>query len=147
MATETLKKILKIGDSTIWSHALAFDLLQATPRRHGRSKHPDCPCCAQQPTPCLALTCTPENTPAATRLADETIDITRERCPMTFVKVKLKLETMSPGQRLVVRLTGEEPRHNVPRTLHEQGFPCTTPTAEPDGTTYTLVVTKPLPPE
>ena len=45
----------------------------------------------------------------------ETIDITGEVCPMTFVRTKLKLERMQPGEVLSVRLIGEEPLRNVPR--------------------------------
>ena len=34
---------------------------------------------------------------------------------MTFVRTKLKLERMRPGEVLSVRLRGEEPLRNVPR--------------------------------
>ena len=50
-----------------------------------------------------------------------TIDITRETCPMTFVRVRLALDRLGPGQLLEVVLRGEEPRRNVPRTAVEQG--------------------------
>jgi len=53
--------------------------------------------------------------------ADQTIDITGEVCPMTFVRTKLRLERMRPGEVLSVRLRGEEPLRNVPRTAAEQG--------------------------
>ena len=33
---------------------------------------------------------------------DQTIDITNEVCPMTFVRTKLKLERMQPGEVLSV---------------------------------------------
>ena len=36
--------------------------------------------------------------------ADHDIDITGEVCPMTFVRTKLKLERMRPGETLSVRL-------------------------------------------
>ena len=52
---------------------------------------------------------------------DDTIDITRDICPMTFVKTKLKLETMSPGQVLEVILSEGEPLINVPRSVKEEG--------------------------
>ncbi|HSC33646.1 MAG TPA: sulfurtransferase TusA family protein, partial [Thermodesulfobacteriota bacterium] len=39
-----------------------------------------------------------------TRKVDTQIDITKEICPMTYVKTKLKLETMSSGQVLEVIL-------------------------------------------
>ncbi len=53
--------------------------------------------------------------------ADATLDITRETCPMTFVRVRLALDRLKPGNVLEVFLSGEEPRRNVPRTAAEQG--------------------------
>ncbi len=50
-----------------------------------------------------------------------TLDITRETCPMTFVRVRLALDRLAPGALLEVLLRGEEPRRNVPRTATEQG--------------------------
>ncbi len=52
---------------------------------------------------------------------DQTIDITNEVCPMTFVRTKLKLERMRSGEVLSVRLRGEEPLRNVPRAAREEG--------------------------
>ena len=53
--------------------------------------------------------------------ADCELDITTETCPMTFVRTRLALDRMAPGQILRVRLRGEEPLRNVPRTAREQG--------------------------
>ena len=39
--------------------------------------------------------------------ADREIDITQEVCPMTFVRARLALDRMAPGQILLVRLRGE----------------------------------------
>ena len=50
-----------------------------------------------------------------------TLDITGEICPMTFVRVRLALDRLAPGDVLEVLLKGEEPRRNVPRTAVEQG--------------------------
>jgi TusA-related sulfurtransferase len=52
---------------------------------------------------------------------DQTIDITDEVCPMTFVRTKLRLERMQPGDLLHVRLRGEEPLRNVPRAARDEG--------------------------
>ncbi len=52
---------------------------------------------------------------------DDRLDITKEICPMTFVKTKLKLESMSPGQILEVTLRNGEPIRNVPRSVKEEG--------------------------
>lgn len=49
------------------------------------------------------------------------IDITSDICPMTFVRTRLALDKMSPGEILLVRLKGQEPLRNVPRTATEQG--------------------------
>jgi TusA-related sulfurtransferase len=49
------------------------------------------------------------------------LDITGEVCPMTYVRTKLKLEQMSPGEVLEVRLKGEDPLRNVPGSAVEEG--------------------------
>ena len=50
------------------------------------------------------------------------IDITRETCPMTFVKVKLMLAKLDKGDQLEVLLNEGEPLENVPRSCEEQGY-------------------------
>lgn len=50
-----------------------------------------------------------------------TIDITREHCPMTFVKVKLALSKLANGEELEVLLSEGEPLDNVPKSSVEQG--------------------------
>ena len=50
-------------------------------------------------------------------LADYFIDITQDRCPMTFVKTRLKLDKMESGEALAVRLSSGEPLENVPLWL------------------------------
>ena len=52
---------------------------------------------------------------------DQRIDITNEICPMTFVKTKLKLETMNAGEVLEVTLREGEPLSNVPKSVKEDG--------------------------
>ena len=49
------------------------------------------------------------------------LDITRDHCPMTFVKTKLKLDQLTVGDVLEVLLTEGEPLENVPRSSEEQG--------------------------
>ncbi len=49
------------------------------------------------------------------------LDITGDVCPLTFVKTKLLLERMDPGDTAEVRLRGAEPLDNVPRSVREQG--------------------------
>ena len=52
---------------------------------------------------------------------DASVDITRERCPMTYVRVKLALERLQPGGVLEVWLTGDEPLKNVPKSARDDG--------------------------
>ncbi len=52
---------------------------------------------------------------------DLAVDITRDTCPMTFVRTRLALDRLSPGQVLQVTLQGDEPRRNVPLTATAQG--------------------------
>nr|WP_279387817.1 sulfurtransferase TusA family protein [Roseicella frigidaeris] len=53
--------------------------------------------------------------------SDRQLDITTDTCPMTFVRTRLALDRMQSGQTLLLRLRGEEPRRNLPRTATEQG--------------------------
>lgn len=71
--------------------------------------------------------------------ADQEIDITREVCPMTFVRTRLALDRMLPGQTLLVRLLGEEPLKNVPRTATEQGHAVLSLTTDADGVSRLLL--------
>ncbi len=50
------------------------------------------------------------------------LDITKEHCPMTFVKTKIALERMAVGDVLEVLLTTGEPLDNVPKSATEQGY-------------------------
>ena len=52
---------------------------------------------------------------------------------MTFVRTRLALDRMAPGQILLVRLKGDEPLRNVPRTAAEQGHEVLSLEAGPDG--------------
>lgn len=51
----------------------------------------------------------------------ESIDITDDICPMTFVKTRLKLEKMARGEILEVRLCEGEPLSNLPRSVTQEG--------------------------
>lgn len=77
------------------------------------------------------------NDPAST--PDRTLDITGELCPMTFVRTRLALDRMEPGQTLLVLLRGDEPRRNVPRTATEQGHAVLSLTTGEDGVTRLLL--------
>ncbi len=71
--------------------------------------------------------------------ADREIDITKDVCPMTFVRTRLALDRMTAGQTLLVRLRGEEPTRNVPRTAVEQGHAVLRRSDESDGSTLLLL--------
>ena len=49
------------------------------------------------------------------------IDITKEICPMTFVKTKLAIENAKIGDIIQIRIKGREPLENVPRSIEEHG--------------------------
>jgi TusA-related sulfurtransferase len=55
-------------------------------------------------------------------MANYKLDITKEHCPMTFVKTKIELSKLKAGDILEVLLTEGEPLENVPRSSTEQGF-------------------------
>lgn len=59
---------------------------------------------------------------------------------MTFVKVKVKLAKLMPGDRLEVLLTGGEPLKNVPRSAKEQGYKVIS--IEPKGDFHTVMIEK-----
>ena len=63
------------------------------------------------------------------------IDITAHVCPMTFVHTRLALDRLSPGQELLVRLRGAEPRENIPKSAAGMGHAVVSIDDQPDGTT------------
>jgi tRNA 2-thiouridine synthesizing protein A len=71
--------------------------------------------------------------------ADRVIDITTETCPMTFVRTRLALDRMPVGETLLVRLRGEEPHRNIPKTATEQGHAVLAEQALPDGVVLLLL--------
>ena len=66
-------------------------------------------------------------------MPDARIDITREVCPMTYVRVKLALEDLPDGGVLEVHLKGAEPLKNVPRSAKDDGHEVLSFDALPDG--------------
>ncbi len=67
------------------------------------------------------------------------LDITYEVCPMTFVRTRLALDRLQPGEELRVRLRGDEPRRNVPRTAAEQGHTVLSVDDSDDGATIVVI--------
>ena len=52
---------------------------------------------------------------------EHVLDITSEVCPMTFVRTRLLIERMAPGDSAAVLLRGAEPIENVPASVAELG--------------------------
>lgn len=57
-------------------------------------------------------------------MTDE-LDLRDVTCPLTWVKTKLALERMAPGEELLVRLASGEALENVPRSAREAGHEVT----------------------
>lgn len=75
------------------------------------------------------------------------LDITAHVCPMTFVRTRLLIDTMAPGDLAEIRLKGEEPLANVPRSVRELGHDVLSldpvEAAEPGGETiHHLIIRK-----
>lgn len=66
---------------------------------------------------------------------DRRLDITRDHCPMTYVRVRLALDRMNHGEVLLVSLAGDEPVRNVPLAAAEQGHAVLGRHAGADGVT------------
>ena len=52
---------------------------------------------------------------------DKELNLQGEVCPYTFVKSKLALEVMQPGQVLRVVVDNDESAANVPRSMQNEG--------------------------
>ena len=61
---------------------------------------------------------------------------------MTFVRTRLALDRLESGAVLHVRLKGDEPRKNVPRTAAEQGHQVLSVDDAADGTTLVAIQKK-----
>ena len=72
-------------------------------------------------------------------MADFALDITRDVCPLTFVKTKLLLERMAPGETAEIRLSGKEPLENVPRSVRDHGHEVVS--LMPEGNTAAFLLT------
>ena len=68
------------------------------------------------------------------------LDISKDVCPITFVKVKVALAELQKGDRLAVLMTGGEPLRNVPRSTEEHGHEVLDITEE--GPLYRVLIEK-----
>ena len=67
-------------------------------------------------------------------------DLTGVVCPMTFVRFKLAIEKIAPGEILEIILNEGEQMQNVPRSIKEEGHRVESVKQEDDG--YHLLVRK-----
>jgi tRNA 2-thiouridine synthesizing protein A len=49
------------------------------------------------------------------------LDLREQACPMTWVRTRIALERLAPGDRLEIWLAGQEPVDTVARTAVEEG--------------------------
>jgi tRNA 2-thiouridine synthesizing protein A len=63
-----------------------------------------------------------------------TLDLTGVTCPLNWVKAKLALEQLDPGDELTLLLDPGEPIESVPRSAREDGHDVTV-----EGTRVTIV--------
>ena len=74
-------------------------------------------------------------------MATKVLDITKEHCPMTFVKTKIELAKLAEGDILEVLLADGEPLENVPRSAKEQGYNVLS-VEHVEGTTHKVTIQK-----
>ncbi len=58
---------------------------------------------------------------------------------MSYVRTRLALDALAPGQVLAVRLRGAEPEHNVPRNAMLQGHDVVATRRGADGVTMVFL--------
>lgn len=68
------------------------------------------------------------------------IDITDKTCPMTYVKTRLKLDKLEPGDILEVLVNPGEPVKNIPQSAEEAGYKIID--VFPNGDKYLIVIEK-----
>jgi tRNA 2-thiouridine synthesizing protein A len=71
--------------------------------------------------------------------ADRELDIRGEICPMTFVRTRLALDRMAPGETLLVILGIGEPSRNVPITARSLGHEVLDVSTAADGCACVLI--------
>lgn len=74
------------------------------------------------------------------RKADDFLDLSGVKCPINFVKTKLKLEDLESGQLLEVIVDDGEPIRNVPKSVKDEGHKIIK--VEEVGDKYRLIIKK-----
>lgn len=75
----------------------------------------------------------------ATEMSVEDLDLRGTRCPMNFVKTKLKLDEIERGELLEIILDEGDPIRNVPRSVEAEGHEVLRTKKLTDGTYSVLV--------
>ena len=68
------------------------------------------------------------------------LDLRGVSCPLNYVKTRVALEKVEPGEWLEVWLDHGEPEENVPRSCEEDGFPVLALEEAPGGYVRVVVV-------
>ncbi len=50
------------------------------------------------------------------------LDLTKDKCPITFVKTKIALEKLKKQEKLTIRINEGEGLDNMPESLKEIGY-------------------------
>ena len=50
------------------------------------------------------------------------LDLTKYKCPITFVKTKIALEKLHKNESLIIKINEGEDLNNMPSSLNELGF-------------------------
>lgn len=76
------------------------------------------------------------------------LDVRRVACPMTWVKTRIALDPLAPGESLEVLLAEGEPLDSVPRTAELEGHRVTArvPAPEEGAGSWRVVLVKGSPP-
>ncbi|MBF0622739.1 MAG: ThiF family adenylyltransferase [Magnetococcales bacterium] len=137
LATEACKWLMGLGTG-LRGQRWCFSPFDTAFKAYPVERQGDCPVCSKGSVADKVVEDRQEDDAGAA-----CIDITTEQCPMTFVKVKLKLESMPPGQELTIRLNGGEPLHNVPLSLVDEGCWVSSPMADDQTGTFILKTRRP----
>lgn len=73
---------------------------------------------------------------------DQFLDLRGVKCPINYVKAKIKLETMETGKTILLYLDDGEPIQNVPTSLKNDGQNILKQEQVSDGTYFELIVKK-----
>ncbi|MFO0580945.1 MAG: sulfurtransferase TusA family protein [Anaeromyxobacter sp.] len=70
------------------------------------------------------------------------LDLTGFACPMTWVKTRIALDRLGPGDRIAVLLARGEPADSVPRSAEEEGHRVISRAPLGGGATFEIVIEK-----